>query len=72
MPSSPPVRPSGLRPTITEPAWANASVTMAKGMPLTRRLMLPTTWASTITISRVRPMAGSSGMSRFCRMIASP
>lgn len=47
-PSSPPVSPPGSRATRIDPAWAKASVTMEKPMPVTRRLTDPRTSASTI------------------------
>ena len=40
-PSSPPVSSSGFFCTSTWPACANASVTIAKAIPLTRRLIAP-------------------------------
>ena len=42
-PSSPPVSLSGFFETRIAPAWANASVTIAKAIPVTRRLIAPTT-----------------------------
>ena len=47
-PSSPPVSPFGFFCTSTVPACANASVTIANAIPLTRRLIAPSTSGTTI------------------------
>ena len=39
--------PAGLRRTSTDPAWAKARVTIANGMPETRRLTAPVSTAAT-------------------------
>ena len=59
-PSSPPVRLFGFFCTSTTPACANASVTIAKAIPLTRRLTEPTTIGSTSPTASVTRTACQS------------
>ena len=58
-PSSPPVSPPGLRAAVIATAWANARVTIANAIPLTRNAIAPTTRGRAIapasTISTARP-----------------
>ena len=59
IPSSPPVRPAGFVWTITVPAWAKASVTIAKAIPATRRLTAPnTSGTATATTASSASVAG--------------
>jgi hypothetical protein len=79
MPSSPPVRPPGLRRISTEPACANASVTIANEIPVTRSASDPTVAASTRPTTSVIPMEttkitglGQSDGPNASSVIASP
>ncbi len=58
-PSSPPVHSRGFFPTSVKPASANASVTIAKAMPLTRRLTAPRTSGSSRPTSAMKASVGA-------------
>ncbi len=68
-PSSPPVKPPGSRATTIEPAWANASVTIEKPMPVTRRLTEPSSTASTTPKTSPSTADRPNGRPACCIMV---
>ena len=70
IPSSPPVHPYGFFCTRTVPACANASVTIAKAIPPTRRLTAPSTRGTAIPTATSRPSVGQSPHSQRVSAIA--
>ena len=59
-PSSPPVRPPGLRSTVIATACAKASVTIANAMPLTRSAIAPTSSGSAMPVASTSSTATPS------------
>ena len=70
IPSSPPVSPRGFVWTMTFPACANASVTIANAIPVTRRLTAPSTSGTAIATTARRASAAGRLQSHSVRAIA--